>query len=251
MSTRLLQLRDSIVSSRGSYDALNDLFVQFKIELASSAKSTEVDRLARDVLETAVLSAANASDFEALGRHTAQLKDYYFSPSLSGSPSSNESLVFALDLLRLLAKNELSAFHVELERIPFARQADPLIAYAIALERHLMEGSYVKLRSSCVDKLPHQAFRVFVPKILETVREEAAKSVEAAYKNLSVQYLTQLLMLQTPAEMQTYAKARGWTLSPAGDQFVFNVKKEEAKEYPAQNVILDTLFYAKEMEKIV
>lgn len=251
------QIKTAAPNASKSYAQFNALMNDFKVELSKVQLSGSLDAqsavAAREVLELATLASAEARDFDALARNIAQLKDYYYDlgESLNLTRSPNESLILGLDLLRLLAWNALAEFHMELERIPFARHSDAQIAYPISLERCIMEGAYGKLRAACLSSaLPHPVFGALTGKMLETLREEAAKSIERAYTSLAISAATEMLLLNNPAEAQAYASARGWSVQ--NNAFVFSKAGQGgAAEYPARDVILNTIFYAKEMERIV
>jgi 26S proteasome regulatory subunit N12 len=251
------QIKGGAANAGRAYAQFVPLLNEYKLELTKTQLSGGLDAstaaAAREVLEISVLAAAEARDFDALARNMVQLKDYYYDlgQQFALTPSANESLILGLDLLRLLSANALAEFHMELERIPFERHSHMHIAYPISLERYIMEGSYGKLRAACAGSaVPHPVYGVLTGKMLETLREEAAKSMELAYTSLGVQPATEMLMLSSVQETQAYIAKRGWGIH--GDQIVFASGDQRGdKEYPARDVILNTVFYAKEMERIV
>lgn len=283
MSKQLLPLHEAVKQSfenpARDFAAFNTALSKFKLAAATlPAPADEADRryvhdLSRDVLEMAAVAAAHVRDMDALGRHIAQLKDYYAASSLALARSERESLISGLELLRLLALNKLGDFHAELERIPFQKHlTDPFIAYPIQLEQCLMEGSNRKLCSllSNQNGLPSPIYAAFNELLLSSTRNEAALSIEAAYDTLSVNYAAELLMLGNVQEAIKFGASRGWTLlQPQGNAFVFcngsaaqtRGGRSSAQQHQApsgaqpalnaQTVILDTLHYAREMERIV
>jgi len=93
----------------------------------------------------------NLKNFE---NQFSQLKTYYDNKFEKIEESKRKMLILGLNLLRLLAQNRISEFHIELELIPIEKHNDMYIKHAIDLELYLMEGSYKKIirctsKSSC------------------------------------------------------------------------------------------------------
>src|SRR4051794_11174541 len=59
--------------------------------------------------------------------------------------SSQKWPILGLYMLSLLASSRIADFHTELELLPIASHSNKFIAYPIALEQELMEGSYRSL----------------------------------------------------------------------------------------------------------
>merc|ERR1712100_283285 len=187
--------------------------------------------LARSILETATLLSAKKRDMDAFSRNMAQLKPYYQSKSFSNlEESPMQYTILGLNLLRLLAGNQIADFHTELELIPTDMLDNTFINHPVLLEQYLMEGSYTKIIAS---------------------RNEVASCSERAYPHLVTKQACKLFMFEEN-ELVEFSKARGWKIE--GDRIVFPEPEEEEEDkggIPANKVIKRTLLYAKELERIV
>ena len=77
--------------------------------------------------------------------------------------------ILGLQLMYLLAHNQLSEFHTELELIPPQHRKDIYIAFPIELEQRLMEGSYSKILSA-KNAAPSSYYNYFMDILIDTVR---------------------------------------------------------------------------------
>lgn len=86
-------------------------------------------------------------------------------------PMSNRIyMMIGLNLLGLLASNEIGRFHGELERIEVTQmQNNPFIRYPMQLEQWMMEGSYNKLRKA-IDHPPASEYSYFSAQLMQTIR---------------------------------------------------------------------------------
>jgi len=198
----------------------------------------------------AVLLSVLAQDDDEFARRIAQLQSYYAYPA--AVPDSPLRLkLTALNLLRLLATNKLDEFHMALELIPSAELADAFVAHTVQLEQWLMEGSYSKLfaaHHSATDPV----FKCYMDMLQTTVRSEIAACAEKAYPSLGVADATVLLRLGSPAAMSDFAAGRSWTLSADGARYVFLEGEAPKKQaVPSMSLIVQSLAYAKELERIV
>jgi 26S proteasome regulatory subunit N12 len=156
-------------------------------------------------------------------------------------------LVLGLNLLRLLAQSRIAEFHIELESIPIELHSNMYIKHAIDLELYLMEGSYKKLLEAR-QNVPADEYVVFMDMLSETVREEISDSAKYAYNHLRVEDAQKLLMLKDKNETLEFGKKRNWKL--VDNLFVFE-KVEEKQEKNSEELIINTLKYAKESERII
>jgi 26S proteasome regulatory subunit N12 len=103
-------------------------------------------QIARDGYEIAVLLSLHQNDLLSFERNFLQLKPYYYEFSVSLPQSPRRWPILGLHLLFLLAQSRIAEFHTELELLlPIAPENNSFIAYPIALEQELMEGSYRSL----------------------------------------------------------------------------------------------------------
>jgi 26S proteasome regulatory subunit N12 len=79
-------------------------------------------------------------------------------------------MLLGLNLLGLLASNEIARFHGELERIEMDQmQTNPFICYPMQLEQWMMEGSYNKLWKA-TDHPPTPEYSYFSVRLMQTIR---------------------------------------------------------------------------------
>merc|ERR1712137_1038636 len=202
--------------------------------------------LARTILETATLLSAKLKDFSGFERHISQLKPYY---DILPSPESPlRYTILGLNLLRLLAETKLADFHTELELIPVDMLDNSFIKHPIQLEQFLMEGSYSKITGSTQD-VPSQYYSCFMPRLIDTVRDEIVACTVRAYRDLKIADAAKLLMFSKESDFRDYAEGRMWTID--GDRVIFEQDQETESDIPTQNLITRTLLYAKELERIV
>lgn len=216
-----------------------------------SATQQEELLLAREILEHGALLSIRTVDIPAFERFVAQLKVYY-SDATTLAPSTRQFPILGLNLLRLLAQNRIAEFHTELELIPTELQhANIYIKYPAQLEQHIMEGSYNKVLSAKTDGLIAEEGMYFMDMLVETVREEIAECSEKAYATMAASELQSLLMLTTEETFVEFVEQRGWSLAAGTVTFAQLVEEEPKQKLPSQQLIQETLSYAKELERIV
>jgi 26S proteasome regulatory subunit N12 len=204
--------------------------------------------LVRETLEYATLLSAKIKDLASFERHVNQVKSYYGRTDVE--KSQREYLILGLNLLALLAQNRIAEFHTELELIPIAQHSNMYIKQPIEMELYLMEGSYNKLRNAR-DKVPAREYLVFMDILMETVRKEIADCIEKAYRSVRISELQKLLFLASEDQVAAFANQRGWMLTDEVISFGYHEGVKSTFTEEATDVIARTLFYAKEMERII
>merc|ERR1712141_642474 len=168
--------------------------------------------IAREILEIGVEYSVAREDVGAFERYMAMLKTYYmdYAEKLEDSPKKYELL--GLNLLRLLSQNETAKFHTELELLdPSTIQENPYISCPVKLEQDIMEGSYRKVIEFQYN-VPAKSYKFFMDVLLATTRDEIAKSMEAAYVEISAKECEKMLNLERPAEVKQFFAKKGWTI---------------------------------------
>ncbi|KAF0971678.1 hypothetical protein FDP41_009901 [Naegleria fowleri] len=221
-------------------------------ELVLNEDTKQEILLTREILEHAVILSAKTKDMDLFERNVKQVKAYYDLRLPGLNKSSREELILGLNLLRLLAQNRIAEFHTELELIPIELHKKSMyIKHAIQMELFLMEGSYTKLRS-LRDKAPAPEYNVFMDLMIDTIRKEIADCTELAYEKISLPGIQKLLLFQNENETRDFIASRMmWSIE--NDQVVFEKSTEDKKTFQGTNrdVITRTLFYAKDLERIV
>lgn len=155
----------------------------------------------RDSLEVACLYAIRIKDIVKFKFYWQILQPYYDIHSLPVSQRMN--LIVALNLLSLIANNNLAEFHLELELV---KDRDNIyIKHPIQLEQCLMEGSYSKILNSR-SNVPAQEYLFFVDILFNTIRAEIANSCEKAYLSLPLADAASLLYFKSPEELSVFIK---------------------------------------------
>ena len=89
----------------------------------------------------------------------------------------------------------------------------------------------------------------FMDMLTDTVRDEIADCSEKSYNSVPVADLQKLLMIHSEGEFVEYVNSRGWIVE--GGFVKFNVDRDNKLVLDAQQLISDSLIYAKELERIV
>merc|ERR1712203_464840 len=213
--------------------------------------------IAREILEIGVEYSVAREDVGAFERYMAMLKTYYmdYADKLEESPKKYELL--GLNLLRLLSQNETAKFHTELELLDSSTiQENPYISCPVKLEQDIMEGSYRKVIDFTYN-VPAKTYNFFMSILLITIREEIAKSMEAAYEEMSAKECEKMLNLKKPDEAKQFFAKKGWVVDNRKMIRFQDLASEEKKlqfqdmDVPAKELAQMAIRYAREMEQIV
>jgi len=204
------------------------------------------------------IKAREISSFE---RHVAKAKtlynDYSTIPSdgrlVSMPKSERQNLILGLNLLFLLSQNRMAEFHTELELIPLEMHTTIFIKHPVRLEQYLMEGSFNKVVAA-QREVPADSYHFFMDILIETVRDEIADCCERAYPQLFLKDAQSMLMCSSAAQLESYINARDpervWSMQSG--KVVFNSPEfDSSSQVPSEQLIVRTLEYAKELERIV
>merc|ERR1712018_8846 len=213
--------------------------------------------IAREILEIGVEYSVAREDVNAFERYMAMLKTYYmdYAGKLEESPKKYELL--GLNLLRLLSQNETARFHTEIELLdPATIQENPYISCPVKLEQDIMEGSYKKVVDFTYN-VPAKTYNFFMSILLITIREEIAKSMEAAYEEMSAKECEKMLNLKKPDEAKQFFAKKGWKVDNRKMIRFQDLEIGEKKlqihdmDVPSKELAQMAIGYAREMEQIV
>eukprot|EP00871_Galdieria_phlegrea_P005220 jgi/Galph1/569/GphlegSOOS_G5375.1 len=209
--------------------------------------------LARSTFEVACFLNILQQDMESFERHFLQLKPFYLDFGDTLSKSSNENLLIALNLMRLLSQNRIAEFHTELELLQKETKEDSFVSFAIGLEQCLTEGSYAKLLSLS-STCPNRYFSFFTNVLFKTVQNDIADCLEIAYKELKMEEALDMLSVASAEEFYKFVNERHWELIQ--NRIVFHSTETENPMTGASTkellfLIEQNIYYAKELEKIV
>mgnify|MGYP006077763547 FL=1 len=198
-----------------------------------------------------MLHCVTTGDESAAERNFSQLKPFYRDCVTLLPPSQLEPLITGLNLTRLLVQNRIAEFHVELETVPSYILPSDHVKHAVALESDLMEGAYGSiLASSKKNNLPSPEYASFYDTLTITVRDEIATCIEKAYSSITPQ-AAEKLMSCSASDVAATAAARKWRQDQNGYLFGEEKKPPSVNDIPANELINQTLMYAKELERIV
>mmetsp|Transcript_45534 Transcript_45534/g.71344 ORF Transcript_45534/g.71344 Transcript_45534/m.71344 type:complete len:264 (+) Transcript_45534:25-816(+) len=258
----LLKKFEDAALQKKDTDAASKLLTQLKVAMMSfsslpgstpvaSAKKDEIE-LARKAYEIACLLSIQLKDIPGFERHFSMVKSCYTDYTSILPESSEQYQLQGLNLMCLLAQSKIAEFHTELELIPVDKWEHPCIKFPIKLEQYLMEGSYPKVLASAGD-LPAPSYHFFVSMLSGTVRDSIAESSEAAYESLPLADALKMLSMSGVEEMKDYAamRQRVWDVDQAAGVVRFREEGKADLEVPSQRLIIETLSYAKELERIV
>jgi len=192
--------------------------------------------LSCEALEAGAALALRASppDVPAFERHAAMLAPFYSArrvraaaaaaagaaaPAEAPAAAAARQQVQGLALMALLVEGaRLERFHCAVERLSAADRAAPAVAFPLALEAQLSEGSYNKILQASTQALPSALFAPLMAKLVGTVRDDIAGCAASAYASLTVAAAQKMLMLDSPAAVRAYAEQRalGWHVSAKG-----------------------------------
>ncbi len=221
-------------------------------------KSKQLDLIwVGDTLESAVVCALRQDNVEDFENNMIQLRASYAESQSVLPPSPNKYGLIGLYLLFLIYKNRTADYYTELELLTLEEQKNPFVAVAVALEQHFVDGNYHKILHT-KQTIPMDLYNYFIDKMVETVRHEAARSAEKAYRTLRAEDACKVFMLSSPAELAAFVeqqKKKGlennvaWMLHK--DHISFETIEKDKVTIPAHSVINQSLQFAQELEKII
>jgi len=244
---------------------------------ASDPETVKERLLARETLELACFLSIRSRDLAGFERHVTQLKTYY-NDFNQLTQSKHQYPIMGLYLLHLLAADRIGDFHTELELLTNADYENMYIKQPIQLERNIMEGNYGKILDAQKD-VPQMYYPFFMEQLMITVRQKVGLSIERSYEILSTQEATKMLILNNVEELKEFArkendrKAReseddlmlgdttpsfgrrpnigliSWGVADGNLKFKRSAEKQ--LEIPALELMVNTIGYATDLERIV
>ncbi|KAJ1971478.1 regulatory particle non-ATPase [Dimargaris xerosporica] len=252
-------LKQELDKHRANLDQCKQYLTQLKINLAqlslldASSANPEALALARDVLEMGAYWSIRAGDISAFERYIAQLNPFYYDICTAQLPSSPRRYpLIGLNLLRLLTQSRIADFHTALEMIdPTELRTNQYIQHPLQLEQSLMEGSYKKVWNSRAE-VPAPEYTFFMDILTSTIRNEIASCIEKAYTALPAGNLATLLFFpKADDELLHFCQERSWRIDSASRKVHFGQSDATKEGLPVDQIITQSLTYAKELEKIV
>jgi 26S proteasome regulatory subunit N12 len=259
-----LQKYKSIGEGKATIAEREKLMIQLRIDMTffeNLPPANPVDQreciLAREIYEYACFLSVEKEDIEGFERNFTIVKTYYDEFSTILPESQKKYSLIGLYLMYLLSFNKISEYHTEIELLPYEElNNNVFIRVPVSLEQYFVEGSYGKILTS-KQNIPLQAYQVFVDKFTDAIRYEIARSAERAYESLSLQALGKMLMIENPADLQSFITTNNgkdnvnWELNQSDNRVYFRAQLKETKEIPSIKMINMSLEYATEMNRII
>lgn len=261
------------------YEKCQKLLIPIKLELIkhnllfpSKQNSDSEDKIndlkiAERILEIGALSSLLSNNYQGFENHVAQLRPFYANVKIHAKPEKNtdQTKIISLYLLYLLSQGLISKFHVELELIYNSKQynveKDQYLLFPVNLEKHLMEGNYIKIWKVLKDdsNLPCKEYGHFKDTLVNALRFEIAKSLEQTYESIPISNCKGLLYLPQEESDSTFEsiikedlKMTGWTFHNGLITFKKSNDAENGNANPnSTNLISNVLSYAERIESIV
>lgn len=95
----------------------------------------------------------------------------------------------------MLSEGKYSQFHMTLEALPVSDLGDVFVRWPVDLERWMMEGAYNKIYRAR-ERVPREEYAVLLDRLMGTIREQIALTIETSYPSLPVANAAQLLFFK-------------------------------------------------------
>lgn len=258
------------------YEECQRLLTPIKIELikhnlfvpttANSSTADQVNdlKIAERILEIGALSSLFTNNDQGFENYYASLRPFYASTAVHQQKVTNTDAtkVTSLYLIYLLSQGLISRFHVELESIFHSPQVnveqDKYLQYPINLERHLMEGNYIKIWKLLQnnDLLPCPESKHFTESLINTLRFEIAKSIEKTNDSIPISNCKALLYFPQEQSDLAFEQVLKEQLDVADWEFrngeiYFNGSTQKDATLDNNAIVTNVLNYADQIESIV
>ncbi|KAJ1832332.1 regulatory particle non-ATPase [Coemansia sp. RSA 2711] len=252
------QTRAALSAQNPNLEAIGSQVSQLKVGLVKLAlengqieSDPSFQLLKRSVAELGAELSIKVGDIAAFERYSAQLEPFYFGNRMGLSESKVMYPLIGLNLLRMLSDNLIADFHTVLERIDLEQlQTNPFIVHPVKLEQALMEGSYKKVWQAR-SEVPTPEYVFFMDILMSTIRNEVASCVEKSYTSLPFDDAKSVLFFSSMDELLKFSQKHQWTVSPSEKRITFKSAAEDARLFQGDNIMKQTLSYARELERIV
>lgn len=131
----------------------------------------------------------------AYAQYNAALQPFYVNLASVLPPSPNRPIIIGLQLLAMLSEGKYSQFHMTLEGLDVSELGDVFVRWPVDLERWMMEGAYNKIYRAR-ERVPREEYTVLLDRLMGTIREQIALTIETSYPSLPLQNAAQLLFFK-------------------------------------------------------
>ena len=211
----------------------------------------------RQLLEETVLYQLRQQNIGLFQNVFLQLKSFYLESQKLLPQSQRYYPILSLFLLMLIQENRYSEYYVELERIPNQELMNIYISVPYKIEQYLMEGNYIQLLNS-IKVYPMKEYEVFINKLVNTIRNEAAQCFQKACNKLSIEEACKILLLNNKIELEDFMQHHKpdaleaqveWRITD--DTLYFEEINKKKLSINSKTIIELNLLYADQIEKIV
>lgn len=259
------------------YQSCEKLLVPIKIELIKhnllvplTNNTTSQDqindlKISQKILEIGALTSLILNNYEGFENYYSQLKPFYGNSKihLKKEHNSNSTKIISLYLIYLLSQGLISKFHIELESLSYYQQynieLDKYLQFPINLEKHLMEGNYIKIWNLLNNdkNLPCQEYGIFIDTLVNALRLEIAQSLEKTYESVPISNCKNLLYYPQEESDSVFEQTIAqdlqvdWVVKDGYVYFNDNSPETNHKYNDSSKLINNVLNYAEQIESII
>lgn len=257
------------------YDKCKQLLPPIQVELiknnlftptaAATATADGINDLtiSQRIFEIGALLLLLAHDYPNFENFFAQLRPFYADSKLHPNREIDTDTTknILLYLLYLLLQGWTLKFHVELEVLynldRYDVDHDRYLQFPIALERHLMEGNYIKIWKllKLENEVPCKEYTHFIDTLTHALRLEISKLIEKTYDTIPINNCKN--MLYFPQEMSdaqfelVVREELGHTWRFDGANIIIDRDTTATTGPELELIINNVLNYADQIESIV
>lgn len=209
------------------------------------------------MLENAAVYSLLKDNIEEYETFMIQLRGFYNDTTKVLPASEKKYGLIGLYLLFLIYKNRAADYYTEIETLTIEEQKNIYISVAVNLEQYFVDGNYFKILQT-KQNVPLQIYNFFIDKMIETVREESARSAEKAYGRLRLEDAYKIFLLGNVEELKIFAQKEknfgiennvAWIIK--GEFLYFEPIHKEILSIPSEQVINKSFEFTRELEKII
>lgn len=187
----------------------------------------------RTLLEYDAIVCIKTRAISDFSRVMTQLRCSYFSsPDLL--PSERMPLLVSINLIHLLATNDISEFQIEYQHAKDLIGNNKYLSYVTEVYRLLADNSFTRL-FPIIAAPPSDLFTQFASDLLNNTRNNHADSIEKSYEILHINEIKKLLHFNTIEDAQAFATKRGWTFDANG-YALFKANSEQKAKLTEKSV---------------
>ena len=101
--------------------------------------------------------------------------------------------------------------------------------------------------------MPLAAYQFFIDKFVDAIRYEIARSAERSYESLALGDMQKMFMIEKREDLMAFIAGNKGTIEwqVRGDRLHFLKERKEVTEIPSLRMMVTTLDYATELNRII